>query len=146
MNLLQTISTLKKIAELNPSVQHVQNGDVYDIMNGSGSMRYPCIVISQDNHTEDERMYHFSFTIFYIDRLLDNLESNMVEIQSIGQEVISNILRQFCNYADVDFPSNVRYTPFEQKFVDLTAGMYAQFTLSVFRDNVCPDFNVEPKC
>ena len=146
MNLIQTISTLESVAKLQPVVRKVDSGDVYDIMNGNGSIEYPCVVISQNNHTEDERWWHFSFTVFYIDRLLDNLDSNMVEIQSIGQEVISNILRQFCEYSDVDFPTNVRYTPFTQKFVDLTAGMYSQFTLDVFKDNSCPDFRVESNC
>lgn len=146
MNLLQTISTLKNIASLQPNVRKVDSGDVYDIMNGNGSIEYPCVVISQNNHSEDERMWHFSFTLFYIDRLLDNLDSNMVEIQSIGQEVISNILRQFSDYADVDFPTNVRYTPFTQKFVDLTAGMYAQFTLDTFKDNRCPDGMIGSSC
>lgn len=148
MNLIQTTNTMKRIGELQPNVSMCVDGDIYDVLNATPvvTAKYPCIVISQDTHSETETMRRYSFTLFYADRLVDDLEDNRLDVQSTGIDTISNVIRQFCQYTDTDFPTDIRYTPFTQRFASLCAGAYAQFTFETFKDDRCPDGDIEAIC
>lgn len=94
-------------------------------MNTQDDIIYPVIGITQNSHQIDDYGDNitYSFNIFYVDRLLDDWESNDVEIQSDGIIILNSLLRQIKNELDVDIEDK-RVTPFNQRFTDECAGVY----------------------
>ena len=75
----------------------------------------------------------YTFNLFYVDRLTAD-EKNKTEIQSVGLQVLGNILRSFTDYIGV---SDARFQPFTQRFADECAGVYCTVTLTVPDDTNC---------
>lgn len=142
MNLFQTIDNIKKIALVQPNVRTAIEGNVYSIMNNTPDLQYGVVVITQGTHRSDEMFNYFNFNIFYIDRLVDDMESNRLQIQSIGIQILNNIINTFADEYDIDLSSDVQYNPFTQKFADETAGDYISITLEVPKDS-CAESYVE---
>ena len=142
MNLFQTIDNIKKIALVQPNVRTAIEGNVYSIMNNTPDLQYGVVVITQGTHRSDEMFNYFNFNIFYIDRLVDDMESNRLQIQSIGIQILNNIINTFADEYDIDLSSDVQYNPFTQKFADETAGDYISITLEVPKDG-CAESYVE---
>lgn len=140
MTLFQIIDRFQKLALSAPNVRTASNGDVYAALNDNPQVKYGVFFITQNTHQELEDMDRYGLTFFYIDRLDDTLEDNRLQIQSIGKEVISTVIRDFCEEYDVDVPT-INYTPFTQKFKDLTAGVYAQLTIDVLKGICADDFS-----
>lgn len=135
MTLYTLVNTIKEIALKQPNVGSANEGNVYEI-NSNPSVQYANVTITQDSHTQDEMYDHYGFTIFYIDRLVDNMEANRLQIQSIGKEVLSNIITILEETYDVEH-QEVRFQPFTQKFVDETAGIYVSVTFDTIREIIC---------
>lgn len=140
MTLYQIIRRLETFALTLPNVRTASDGDVYTGLNDNPELKYGVFFITQNTHQEYEDMDRYGLTLFYIDRLDDTLEDNRLQIQSIGKEVISVILRDFCEEYDIDLPT-INYTPFTQKFKDETAGVYAQLTIDVIKGVCADDFS-----
>ena len=74
-------------------------------------------------------------SIFYVDALLSD-SSNKLQIQATGMTTLQQIfMRLMDNYPDFDLRTG-RYTPFDEKFADLCAGVFSNFTVS-FMDDIC---------
>ena len=140
MTLYQIIRRLETFALTLPNVRTASDGDVYDGLNDNPELKYGVFFITQNTHQEFEDMDRYGLTLFYIDRLDDTLEDNRLQIQSIGKEIISVILRDFCEEYDIDLPT-INYTPFTQKFKDETAGVYAQLTIDIIKGICADDFS-----
>lgn len=138
MTLYQVIDGLKNIALTHPNIRTAKDGSVYEIMNANPSVKYGAFVVTQNVHRQTETFDYYGLTLFYIDRLDDDLESNRLQIQSFAKQVLGNIINVFCNEYDVDVPT-ITYQSFTQKFVDETAGQYAQFELEIPKDILCPE-------
>ena len=138
MTLYETIDLLKKIALKHPNIGSASEGNIYEYMNANPSVKYGVFFITQGTHSQDEMFNHFEFTLFYVDRLVDDMEENRLQIQSIGKEILSNILTFFCEEFDAEC-DNITYQPFTQKFVDMTAGIYSTITIDVPKDVICPE-------
>lgn len=138
MTLYQVVEGLKNIALTHPNIRTAKDGSVYDIMNANPSLKYGAFVVTQTRHRTDEMFDHYGFVLFYIDRLVDDLETNRLQIQSFGKQVLSNIVHSFCDEYDIDLPI-ITYTPFTQKFLDETSGMYCEFELEVPKDILCSE-------
>lgn len=138
MTLYQVIEGLKNIALTHPNIRTAKDGSVYDIMNANPSVKYGAFVVTQNVHRQTEMFDYYGLTLFYIDRLNDDLESNRLQIQSFAKQVLGNIINVFCNEYDVDVPT-ITYQSFTQNFVDETAGQYAQFELEIPKDILCPE-------
>ena len=138
MTLLQIVDKFERIALSQPNINSVGEGNVYDFNNDNPNLKYGVFFITQNTHIEYEESDRYGLTLFYIDRLEDDLESNRLRIQSHGKQVLGNIITMFCNDFDIDFPE-ITYTPFTQKFVDLTAGVYANILIDVYKDTLCED-------
>ena len=138
MTLLQTIDKLQTIALTQPNVRTAGEGNIYDKMNTNPSVKYGVFFITQNTHIEYEESDRYGFTLFYVDRLEDDMESNRLRIQSHGKQVLGNIITMFCNEFDIDFPE-ITYTPFTEKFVDLTAGVYATISFNIYKNSICAD-------
>ena len=138
MTLYETIDLLKKIALKHPNIGSASEGNIYEYMNANPSVKYGVFFITQGTHSQDEMFNHFEFTLFYVDRLVDDMEENRLQIQSIGKEILSNILTFFCEEFNAEC-ENISFQPFTQKFVDMTAGIYSTITIDVPKDVICPE-------
>lgn len=138
MTLLQIVNNLERIALTQPNVRTAGEGNIYDKMNTNPSVKYGVFFITQNTHIEYEESDRYGFTLFYVDRLEDDMESNRLRIQSHGKQVLGNIITTFCNEFDIDFPE-ITYTPFTEKFVDLTAGVYATISFNIYKNSICAD-------
>lgn len=138
MTLLQIVDNLERIALTQPNVRTAGEGNIYDKMNTNPSVKYGVFFITQNTHIEYEESDRYGFTLFYVDRLEDDMESNRLRIQSHGKQVLGNIITTFCNEFDIDFPE-ITYTPFTEKFVDLTAGVYATISFNIYKNSICAD-------
>ena len=138
MTLYETIDLLKKIALKHPNIGSASEGNIYEYMNANPSVKYGVFFITQGTHSQDDMFNHFEFTLFYVDRLVDDMEENRLQIQSIGKETLSNILTFFCEEFDAEC-DNITYQPFTQKFVNMTAGIYSTITIDVPKDVICPE-------
>ena len=138
MTLYQIISTLKQIALTQPNVKSATDGSVYEVMNANPSVKYNVVHFSQTTHQSDEEFDYYGLNIFYISRLEDSLEDNRLQVQSIGKEILDNIIRTFCENWNIEFPT-ITFYPFTQKFADLCAGFYCNVRIEVPKEIVCAD-------
>lgn len=138
MTLAKIIDTLKMIALKHPNVNSAYEGNIYDILNAKPDNRYASVVITQQSHTTDEIYDHYGFVIFYVDRLVDDMEENRVQIQSIGKSMLGNIITAFCNEFEAEC-DNISYQPFTQRFADETAGVYCTITIDTVKDVYCAE-------
>lgn len=137
MTLAKIIDTLKMISLKHPNVNSAYEGNIYDILNAPDN-RYASVVITQQSHTTDEIYDHYGFVIFYVDRLIDDMEENRVQIQSIGKSMLGNIITAFCNEFEAEC-ENISYQPFTQRFADETAGVYCTITIDTVKDVYCAE-------
>ena len=138
MTLFQIIQILKEIALTQPNIKSATDGSIYDVMNTNPSVKYDVVHFSQTTHQSDEETDYYGLNIFYVSRLEDSLEDNRLQIQSIGKEILDNIIRTFCENWSIDFPI-ITYTPFTQKFNDLCAGCYCNLRLEIPKELICAD-------
>lgn len=138
MTLFEIVDILKKTALDQPNIRTTTDGSVYDALNTNPSVQYDVFHISQTNHQEDFETDYYGLQLFYISRLEDSLEDNRLQIQSIGKEILGNIIRTFTENFGIDYPT-ITYIPFTQKFNDLTAGVYCNVRLEVPKEIICAD-------
>ena len=138
MTLYEIISIFKQIALSQPNIRSVSDGSIYEAMDAKNSVEYDVFHITQTTHTEDEETDIYGLTLFYVSRLEDSLEDNRLQIQSIGKEILGNVIRTFCENWSIDFPT-ITYIPFTQKFSDLCAGQYCNIRVEIPKDIVCAD-------
>lgn len=138
MTLLEIIELIKTTALNQPNVNSAVEGDLYDYMNANPSIDYSVVFLTQQSHRETEGFMHYSFYIFYCDRLQSDLDSNRALIQSTGLRVLSNIIRTVCDNLDIEVP-DVTYVPYSQRFADEVAGVYASVEFTVPIEDVCAE-------
>lgn len=129
MTLKDIVTLLEGAAQAQPAVGTVVQNDVFRL-NTLPSVRYAAFAWVQGQHTAsiDGRFITFRFSLFYVDRLTEDL-GNQVEVQSVGIEVLQNILRTLQEEGvDVDQPT---FQPFNQRFADECAGVYTTVGLTV---------------
>ena len=146
--LYQVVHTLEQIALTQPNVRGTGEGDLFAYMNGKDAVKYDVVYLTQNKHQTVQPVTYgasytegydiFSFNIFYISRLTDD-SSNALEVESIGKEIITNILRTFCDSYDSDIEGQIIWQPFKEKFVDVCAGVYGVVKIKVPIDTICPE-------
>ena len=143
MNLYSFIENLKNVSLAHYDVNEFNCGDVYGIMNKKYH-KYPCIVLTVDNIQKGQNDTNIvNGNLFYIDRQLAD-ESNKLYIQSQGVSVLNNIFNK--SYQNIGYPFDTQqFTPFSEKFADLTAGAYCTFSALVDIEGVCDDDNFVAK-
>lgn len=138
MTLYKVIETIKMLSLKHPNVNSAHEGSVYEIMNANPQQKYASVVLTQDTHTEDEVFDNYNFNIFYVDRLFSDIETNRLDIQSTAKNVLSNIIRAFCEEFDAECNS-INYHTFTERFADECAGAYAAITISIPKDIYCTE-------
>ena len=138
MTLLEIIELIKEAALSQPNVNAFSEGSIYDYMNANPDISYSVVFLTQQTHRETEGFMHYSFYIFYVDRLQSDLDSNRALIQSGGMRVLSNIIRTVCDNLDIEVP-DVTYVPYNQRFADECAGVYASVEFTVPIEDICAE-------
>lgn len=123
------------VASQQPAVNTIIRNDVFRI-NSAPSLKYGVFAWTQGQHTGNVAtgFNTYTFSLFYVDRLKDE-ESNQVEVQSVGCEVLGNILRALEDY-DIEVSSYTMQT-FNQRFTDQCAGVFANVTMTVPAVSMC---------
>ena len=144
MTLSDTVRLIETCAGNQPAVRSIVRNDIFRL-NSLPDAKYAVFGWTQGQHlaTIDAYFYTFRFTFFYIDRLTAD-RSNEVEIQSVGIQVLENVLRMLAD-RDVLPDGDWVFTTFNQRFEDDCAGVFCSVALTVPIDFVCSegyfDFN-----
>lgn len=138
MTLYDTINIIEQIALQQPNVRTAKEGNVFDHLNANPSVQYAAVILTQGQHQQDEQFNHFRFSIFYVDRLESDLDSNRIQIQSTGKEVLNNIIRTLTSKFDAEC-DDITYQPFTQRFADECAGVFASVVIDVPVDYLCAE-------
>ena len=138
MTLYAIIEKLKMLALKHPNVNSAYEGNIYDIMNANPQQKYASVVLTQQSHTQDDTYDHYGFNLFYVDRLVDDLDSNRVQIQSTGKSMLSNIIKAFCEEFDAECET-INYQTFTERFADECAGVYCTITIDMVKDIYCTE-------
>ena len=130
---------VKAIAEQQPAINQIVDNNVYRL-NDLKDAEYSVFAWQQRQHREETDFWIYSFQFFYIDRLTQD-GGNELEVQSIGLDILSNIILTIIEAGEgdielYDYPS---YQPFTQRFKDETAGVYATVTFRVSKCTICPE-------
>ena len=137
MTLLEIIQTIKSTALMQPNVRTCYEGSVYDL-NADLNIDYDVVVITQNTHRESQNFAYYGFHLFFVTRLMSDLETNRLQGQSDGMRVLSNIIRTVSNALDMDMP-DVTYVPFTQRFADETSGVYCSVEFQIPIEDVCAE-------
>lgn len=130
MTLKTIIEQLRIIALTTINVRSVIVNDIYR-ENAFKGLEYGVVAILQDEHVAGENAIRYGFTLVYIDRLMRNA-ANEVDIQSEGMLALTNIINAFVSDNDnAELDGEVTFTPFNQRFADDCAGVYARVNIVV---------------
>lgn len=134
MTLSELVNSLRRIADSQRNIRYTGFGDLYKDLNSNPSIHYDVFYITPGTCASTELVDRFTLNLFYISRLLDVDGNNLLQVESIGKEVLDNIVKIFCEEFDVDTVGNTQYTFFTQRFADLTAGVYMKVTFEIPKD------------
>lgn len=137
MTLYELTQIIEDVAIAQPSVQMVVENDVYRL-NEIADARYGVFAFTQGAHTAtpDNDLITYNLTLFYVDRLADD-NHNQIEVQSTGVLVLDNILMTLSERGVQ--VGDYSLQPFNQRFADMCAGIYATVALTVPRDVLCAE-------
>jgi len=140
MTYQEVVKALETIALSQHNIRYAGYGDLYRDLNSNPSLRYDVFYITPNQYTLEGDFNRFSFNLFYISRLENIDGDNMLQIQSIGKELLDNIVRTFCEEYESEVYGGIYYQPFTQRFADECAGIYMTVTLEVPVDSICAEF------
>lgn len=123
MNVTEIINKIKAVALSQKSVESVYDGDVYENWN-SAEIKYGSVNIGLQNLTYNSNLVTYTFVLYYGDRLLQD-KKNVNDIYSDGVRAIQSTLNVLNTEDGIDINEEIIYNPFEQKFTDYLAGVYA---------------------
>jgi hypothetical protein len=136
MTLSQCTHVIENVAAVQPSVNMIVRNDIFRL-NSYPDARYGVFAWLQGRHSFDVEgdLVRYRYTFFYADRLTAD-HGNELEVQSVGVETLSNIVRRL---AELGVPAvgEMDFTAFNQRFVDECAGVYSTLTFEVPTGFVC---------
>ena len=136
MTLYDLIHTIKHISLQQPNVRTFVEGNIYDILNAKKDIEYDCVVATQGTHSTSGEFNNFALNLFYVSRLESDLEDNRLQIQSVGIEVLNNILKVLEEVYDVEY-NNLTFNTFTERFSDECAGVYCTVTIITEKELYC---------
>jgi hypothetical protein len=139
MTYYEIISNLKACALEEPNINFVGSKDIYEL-NSLPTIEYNVFYITPNTFSVDEDTITYSLNLYFVSRW-DETDNNQLEEQSAGMLALQNIINRFNNlYPEVEIAYPLIYTPFYQKFKDITCGVFVRADFQV--DNiigVCED-------
>ena len=136
MTLFDLIHAIKDVALKQPNVRTFVEGNIYEKLNANPSIEYDCVLVTQGAHSTSGEFNNFNLNLFYVSRLVSDLEDNRLQIQSIGIEVLNNILKVLEDVYDIEY-NNLTFNTFTERFSDETAGVYCTVTLITEKEIYC---------
>lgn len=137
MTLRYTIQSLLECAREEDNVNFVGTGDIYTL-NNLPDIDYGVFYITQNNTLQYENYTVFSFTLFYVDRLInENDDLNRLKIQSDGIQHLTNILNRFNYTEDIALSYPLQFTSFAQRFADDCAGVFCSVQITADNLGIC---------
>lgn len=138
MTLVEVIRAIEDAAAVQPAVAMIVENDVFRL-NSYADARYGVFAWTQGRHRVDSMTpdwIRYNFTFFYVDRLRNDI-ANQVEVQSVGIEVIRNVLA-ILRERGIDAES-AEFQTFNQRFSDECAGVYCSTVLLVDAGGDCAE-------
>ena len=125
---------IEKLTELGKElgIKTVFVQDIYQI-NNNPDISYPVLVIESDETRETLDLWQYRFRLTYVDILAED-QSNLIDIQSTGMELLSKLLRIIPENWNLTSSS---YRTFLQRFNDECSGVYCWITLEVPKEDIC---------
>lgn len=142
MTLIELTDKIEALAKANPLCRYAESGATIYNLNNRTVRDYAAVYISPDGtHTIGANMTTYALTIFYIDRLADDLR-NEQQIFSTAIAFLRNLIR---GVRDLDGVISVGDTMTAQNFIekaqekmsDKCAGAYITVQVSVRNDSDC---------
>lgn len=138
MNLTSIIETIKQYLKVDQRVASTTIDDVYESWNRTNSSKqYMSAVVDfvTSSYNADYVDYNF---IIYVGSVINEQQTNIYPLFSVADSVIQQLLHKIdvdTNELNLVIPNII--TPFRQKFEDVIAGCYCQFTIRVSADIIC---------
>ena len=125
---------IEKLTELGKElgIKTVFVQDIYQI-NNNPDISYPVLEIESDETRETLDLWQYRFRLTYVDILAED-QSNLIDIQSTGMELLSKLLRNIPENWNLTSSS---YRTFLQRFNDECSGVYCWITLEVPKEDIC---------
>lgn len=136
MMLRDLIQLIEDYKDGNPLIGLVVPNDIFRL-NTLPDVTYPVLGWTQGQHrlTAENGLLYFSLTVFYVDRLLAD-KSNELEIQSAGVAVLTDLVHYLEDRGAFVY-GDITLTPFNQRFTDECAGVYASITFELPAEVLC---------
>lgn len=138
MNLTSILETIKQYLKVDQRVASTTIDDVYETWNRTNSSKqYMSAVVDfvTSSYNADYVDYNF---IIYVGSVINEQQTNIYPLFSVADSVIQQLLHKIdvdTNELNLVIPNII--TPFRQKFEDVIAGCYCQFTIRVSADIIC---------
>lgn len=138
MNLTSIIGIIKQYLKVDQRVASIKVDDVYESWNRTNSSKqYMSAVVDfvSSNYNADYTDYNF---IIYVGSVINEQQNNIYPLFSVADSVIQQMLHKIDvddNSVNLVIPNVI--TPFKQKFEDVIAGCYCQFSIRVSADIIC---------
>lgn len=130
MTYYEIISNLKACALEEPNINFVGSKDIYEL-NSLPTIEYNVFYITPNTFSVDEDTIIYSLNLYFVSRW-DETDNNQLEEQSAGMLALQNIINRFNNlYPEVEIAYPLIYTPFYQKFKDITCGVFVRADFQV---------------
>lgn len=130
MTYYEIISNLKACALEEPNINFVGSKDIYEL-NSLPTIEYNVFYITPNTFSVDEDTITYSLNLYFVSRW-DETDNNQLEEQSAGMLALQNIINRFNNlYPEVEIAYPLIYTPFSQKFKDITCGVFVRANFQV---------------
>lgn len=130
MTYFELINNLKACALEEPNINFVGSKDIYEL-NSIPTIEYNVFYITPNTFSVDEDTITYSLNLYFVSRW-DETDNNQLEEQSAGMLALQNIINRFNNlYPEVEIAYPLIYTPFYQKFKDITCGVFVRADFQV---------------
>lgn len=144
MTLLETIALLKFVAGKQPNINGiVESGDIFDLNKDEYQQKYAAFCATEGEHEINESWSRFSFTLYYVDRLILD-KSNKEEIHSSAISFFQNFQSYMLkNYPKIFFEAGT-VVPFTERFSSECAGAYMSCNIITTPQSLCPIESQQP--
>lgn len=134
-NYYNIVTKILEIAKKHIFIKEAHYGDIYEFHN-SGNRNYSTFVLTQGESNQiNENYTQYNFTAFVTDRLTDD-EKNLLEVQSNCATILNQIMIEIQDELEY-FSESETMSFWKEKFNDLCAGCFIQFSLQVPNDYIC---------
>lgn len=138
MKLTEILNYIQQTLESDQRVNSVALDDVYNHWNKTNSSnQYMSVVVDFSNNSFNGDYADYTF-IVYAASVINENEKNIYRNISLADSIITQMLHKVdveTNDMNLVVPNIV--TPFVQKFTDVLAGAYCQFTIRIPIEIIC---------